>query len=145
MPVHKAKRKCTYIYRYIDQTLFSYSSSNLYVYRSEEYLGIKNRRFFRELIIIAMDNNYMSFQAGKPWLQTTMASRRKRVSQHFDDLEQCYFSIRQKDEYSEYFQCPYHISLFGWLSPEKYTQSNTVESFLFSGVNVHRDVMSVVV
>lgn len=61
MPVHKAKRKCTYIYRYIDQTLFSYSSSNLYVYRSEEYLGIKNRRFFRELIIIAMDNNYMSF------------------------------------------------------------------------------------
>lgn len=61
MPVHKAKRKCTYIYRYIDQTLFSYSSSNLYVYRSEKYLGIKNRRFFRELIIIAMDNNYMSF------------------------------------------------------------------------------------
>lgn len=61
MPVHKAKRKCTYIYRYIDQKLFSYTSSNLYVYRSEEYLGIKNRRFFRELIIIAMDNNYMSF------------------------------------------------------------------------------------
>lgn len=41
-----------------------------------------------------------SKNAGKPWLQTTMASRRKRVSQHFEDLEQCYFSIRQKDEYN---------------------------------------------
>lgn len=55
MPVHIAKSKCTYIY--IDQTLFSYTSSNLHVYRSEEYLGIKNCCFFRELIIIAMDNN----------------------------------------------------------------------------------------
>lgn len=32
----------------------------------------------------------------KPWLQTTMASRRKKVQQHFDDLEQCYFNTRQE-------------------------------------------------
>ncbi|XP_013407329.1 E3 ubiquitin-protein ligase RFWD2 [Lingula anatina] len=34
---------------------------------------------------------------GKQWLQTTMASRRKKVSQHFDDLQQCYFSTRLKE------------------------------------------------
>lgn len=28
---------------------------------------------------------------------TSLASRRKRIHQHFDDLERCYFSIRQGD------------------------------------------------
>ena len=28
---------------------------------------------------------------------TSMAGRRKRIHQHFDDLEKCYFSIRQGD------------------------------------------------
>ncbi|KAK3087450.1 hypothetical protein FSP39_006033 [Pinctada imbricata] len=41
-----------------------------------------------------------SKNAGKPWLQTTMASRRKRVSQHFEDLEKCYFVTRQKDVFN---------------------------------------------
>ena len=34
-------------------------------------------------------------QAGKQWLHTTMASRRKKVFEHFNDLETCYFDIRQ--------------------------------------------------
>ncbi|XP_069120571.1 E3 ubiquitin-protein ligase COP1-like [Argopecten irradians] len=37
-----------------------------------------------------------SKNAGK-WLNTTMAARKKKVSQHFDDLEQCYFSVRQRE------------------------------------------------
>ncbi|XP_033731895.1 E3 ubiquitin-protein ligase COP1-like [Pecten maximus] len=37
-----------------------------------------------------------SKNAGK-WLSTTMAARKKKVSQHFDDLEQCYFSVRQRE------------------------------------------------
>ncbi len=40
---------------------------------------------------------YLMFQAGRQWLQTTMASRRKKITQHFEDLEQCYFNLRQKD------------------------------------------------
>lgn len=41
--------------------------------------------------------------AGRQWLQTTMASRRKKVDQHFEDLEQCYFGLRtpQRDKISE--------------------------------------------
>lgn len=39
----------------------------------------------------------MQLQIEKHYLQTTMASRRKKVSQHFEDLEQCYFSFRQTD------------------------------------------------
>lgn len=31
------------------------------------------------------------------WLQTTLASRRKRVHVHFDDLEQCYLTTRGKN------------------------------------------------
>lgn len=31
------------------------------------------------------------------WCSTSLASRRKRIHQHFDDLERCYFSIRQGD------------------------------------------------
>ncbi|CAH1785705.1 unnamed protein product [Owenia fusiformis] len=34
---------------------------------------------------------------GRQWLNKTMASRRKRVHQHFDDLEQWYFDLRQKE------------------------------------------------
>ena len=37
------------------------------------------------------------FQSGHQWFQTTMASRRKKVHQHFDDLEQCYFNLRHRD------------------------------------------------
>ncbi|GAB1607033.1 E3 ubiquitin-protein ligase COP1-like [Argonauta hians] len=33
----------------------------------------------------------------KHYLQTTMASRRKKVSQHFEDLEQCYFTCRETE------------------------------------------------
>ncbi|KAL4219079.1 RING finger and WD repeat domain-containing protein 2 [Mactra antiquata] len=40
-----------------------------------------------------------SKNSGKLWLQTSVASRRKKVNQHFDDLQQCYFNIRN-DEYS---------------------------------------------
>ena len=29
------------------------------------------------------------------WSSATLAARRKRVHQHFDDLEKCYFAIRQ--------------------------------------------------
>lgn len=36
----------------------------------------------------------------KHYLQTTMASRRKKISQHFEDLEQCYFSFKQTDSNS---------------------------------------------
>ncbi|KAL3871703.1 hypothetical protein ACJMK2_039686 [Sinanodonta woodiana] len=36
-----------------------------------------------------------SKSSGKPWLQTTVASRRRKVQEHFEDLEQCYFTIRQ--------------------------------------------------
>lgn len=35
------------------------------------------------------------------WCSTSLASRRKRIHQHFDDLERCYFSIRQGDLPSE--------------------------------------------
>lgn len=38
-----------------------------------------------------------SKNSGKLWLQTSMASRRKKVNQHFEDLQQCYFNIRQED------------------------------------------------
>ncbi|KAI8518413.1 RING finger and WD repeat domain-containing protein 2 [Branchiostoma belcheri] len=31
------------------------------------------------------------------WLNSTLASRRTRLDQHFDDLEKCYFSIRLKE------------------------------------------------
>ncbi|XP_028394945.1 E3 ubiquitin-protein ligase COP1-like [Dendronephthya gigantea] len=33
--------------------------------------------------------------AKRLWSSTTLAARRKRVHQHFDDLEKCYFAIRQ--------------------------------------------------
>ncbi|XP_064616123.1 E3 ubiquitin-protein ligase COP1-like isoform X2 [Liolophura sinensis] len=36
-----------------------------------------------------------SKSTGKPWLQT-MAARRKKVSQHFEDLEQCYLTTRKE-------------------------------------------------
>ena len=36
------------------------------------------------------------FQAAKPIFNATTATRRKKVHQHYEDLEQCYFSIRQK-------------------------------------------------
>ncbi|KAI0228062.1 E3 ubiquitin-protein ligase COP1 [Lamellibrachia satsuma] len=38
-----------------------------------------------------------SRSTGRQWLHTTMAARRKKVYQHFDDLETCYFSIRRKE------------------------------------------------
>ncbi|CAC5398687.1 E3 ubiquitin-protein ligase COP1-like [Mytilus californianus] len=37
-----------------------------------------------------------SKNAGKPFFNTTHAARRKKVDQHYEDLEQCYFTIRQK-------------------------------------------------
>ncbi|VDI54500.1 E3 ubiquitin-protein ligase RFWD2, partial [Mytilus galloprovincialis] len=37
-----------------------------------------------------------SKNAGKPFFNTTHAARRKKVDQHYEDLEQCYFNIRQK-------------------------------------------------
>ncbi|KAK6194814.1 hypothetical protein SNE40_000362 [Patella caerulea] len=37
-----------------------------------------------------------SKNVGKPLLQNSMAARRKKISQHFEDLEQCYFSVRVK-------------------------------------------------
>ena len=37
------------------------------------------------------------FKAGKQWLHTTMAARRKKITQHFDDLEHCYFSVRERE------------------------------------------------
>lgn len=40
-----------------------------------------------------------SKNSGKSWLQTSVTSRKKKVSQHFEDLQQCYFDIRQ-DEFS---------------------------------------------
>ena len=30
----------------------------------------------------------------QPWYNSTLASRRKRLTAHFEDLEQCYFSTR---------------------------------------------------
>jgi hypothetical protein len=39
----------------------------------------------------------MLFQGGKQWLNTTMASRRKKIDQYFDDLEEVYFNMRQRD------------------------------------------------
>ncbi|XP_045204825.1 E3 ubiquitin-protein ligase COP1-like [Mercenaria mercenaria] len=49
--------------------------------------------------MISQDGFNGSKNSGKSWLQTSVASRRKKVNQHFDDLQQCYFSIR-KDDYS---------------------------------------------
>lgn len=37
-----------------------------------------------------------SKNAAKPFFNATTATRRKKVHQHYEDLEQCYFSIRQK-------------------------------------------------
>jgi E3 ubiquitin-protein ligase RFWD2 len=31
------------------------------------------------------------------WPHTSLSARRKKVYQHFDDLEQCYFNLRQKE------------------------------------------------
>lgn len=39
----------------------------------------------------------LHLQGGKQWIYTTMATRRKKIEQHFDDLEEAYFSIRQRD------------------------------------------------
>lgn len=38
-----------------------------------------------------------SRMGGKQWIYTTMATRRKKIEQHFDDLEEAYFAIRQRD------------------------------------------------
>ncbi|XP_067662002.1 E3 ubiquitin-protein ligase COP1-like isoform X1 [Haliotis asinina] len=45
---------------------------------------------------ICQDGFNGSKNAGKSFTQTTMASRRKQISQHFEDLEQCYFDTRVK-------------------------------------------------
>ncbi|KAL5012534.1 hypothetical protein ScPMuIL_011085 [Solemya velum] len=50
--------------------------------------------------MLSQDGFNGSKHAGQPWLQTTTASRWMRVNTHFDDLEQCYFSIRQKDVFA---------------------------------------------
>ena len=39
--------------------------------------------------------NAVVLQADTNLLQTTMASRRKKIEQHFDDLEEVYFSTRR--------------------------------------------------
>lgn len=46
------------------------------------------------------DSNSEFEELKRQYLHSTMASRRKIVSQHFEDLEKCYFSIRQKDLFS---------------------------------------------
>lgn len=48
---------------------------------------------------ISQDGFNGSKNSGKLWLQTSVASRRKKVNQHFEDLQQCYFTIR-KDDYT---------------------------------------------
>lgn len=62
----------------------------------------------------------------KHYLQTTMASRRKKVSQHFEDLEQCYFSFRQtdsntvssgKDELENFMESLYKFTRFSSFRP----------------------------
>ena len=55
------------------------------------------------------------------WCSTSLASRRKRIHQHFDDLERCYFSIRQGDLPSEevkfdVFAATYHTIGAQWLA-----------------------------
>ncbi|KAJ3594427.1 hypothetical protein NHX12_003734 [Muraenolepis orangiensis] len=37
-------------------------------------------------------NRYPNFGKRQPWYNSTLASRRKRLTAHFEDLEQCYFS-----------------------------------------------------
>ena len=39
----------------------------------------------------------LSFKGGQQWLNTTMACRRKKIDQYFDDLEDVYFNMRQRD------------------------------------------------
>lgn len=48
------------------------------------------------LSLIYEHNFYFSFIQTKkqPWYNSTLASRRKRLTAHFEDLEQCYFSTR---------------------------------------------------
>ena len=50
------------------------------------------------LVMIGVRYLFCLLQGAKHLLcSTSLASRRKRIHQHFDDLERCYFSIRQGD------------------------------------------------
>ncbi|XP_041369065.1 E3 ubiquitin-protein ligase COP1-like isoform X2 [Gigantopelta aegis] len=46
--------------------------------------------------ITSQDGFNGSKNSGRLWTQSSMGSRRKKISQHFEDLEQCYFSTRLK-------------------------------------------------
>ena len=49
-------------------------------------------------VVIGVRYLFCLLQGAKHLLcSTSLASRRKRIHQHFDDLERCYFSIRQGD------------------------------------------------
>lgn len=68
-----------------------------------------------------------SIQAKKqPWYNSTLASRRKRLTAHFEDLEQCYFSTRMTRVSGEFL-------LLGVQLPASFTfHSPTLqESFTF--------------
>ncbi|XP_006815329.1 E3 ubiquitin-protein ligase COP1-like [Saccoglossus kowalevskii] len=50
--------------------------------------------------VVVKDSAQQAFNSSKSgnkqiWLNSTLASRRKRLHQHFDDLQECYFNVRQ--------------------------------------------------
>lgn len=51
-------------------------------------------------------HSLFSIQTKKqPWYNSTLASRRKRLTAHFEDLEQCYFSTRMTRVSGEFLLC----------------------------------------
>jgi len=45
----------------------------------------------------------------QPWYNSTLASRRKRLTAHFEDLEQCYFSTRMTRVSGEFLLRGVHV------------------------------------
>ncbi|XP_052222820.1 E3 ubiquitin-protein ligase COP1-like [Dreissena polymorpha] len=92
-----------------------------------------------------------SKNSGKIWLQTSLASRRKKVAQHFDDLQQCYFNIRNDmysgdmetgaglDEFTESLSKFTHFSSFRPLATLSYTSDLYSNSSIVSSIEFDRD------
>lgn len=66
------------------------------IWSSVVSLNIINKKFALHFssTLIVMDTFSLFFPQGKrqTWYNSTLASRRKRLTAHFEDLEQCYFS-----------------------------------------------------
>ncbi|XP_052788985.1 E3 ubiquitin-protein ligase COP1-like isoform X2 [Mya arenaria] len=90
-----------------------------------------------------------SKNSGKQWLRTSMATRRKKVNQHFDDLHQCYFSIRNDvfsdsdggglDEFTESLSKFTRFSSFRPLATLSYTSDIYNSSSIVSSIEFDRD------